>query len=112
MNYADLDVLKYVIHAKEYHVHEERRDGASPARRTRERRRRMCSAAVAGLIALAVGSSGCATVLPQHKIATHGLTTTHGSTLQGSGTSEGGTGSLGKLGSVLNGKGKANAAGT
>src|SRR6266581_4024631 len=38
MKYADLDVLKYVIHAKEYHVHEERRDGASPARRTRERR--------------------------------------------------------------------------
>jgi len=53
-----------------------------------------------------VGSSGCATVLAEHKIATHG------STLQGSGNSEGGTGSLGKLGSALNGKdSKANAAG-
>src|ERR1051326_7567156 len=109
MKYADLDVLKYVIHAKEYHVHEERKDGASPARRTRERRWRTCSAAVAGMVVLAVGSSGCATVLAQHKIATHGSTTT----LQGSGASEGGTGSLGKLSSVLNGKGsKANAAGT
>src|SRR6266700_1403992 len=107
MKYADLDVLKYVFHAKEYHVHEERRDGASPARRTRERRWRACSAAVAGMLLLAVGSSGCATVLAQHKIATHG------STLQGSGNSEGGTGSLGKLGSALDGKGsKAHAAGT
>jgi hypothetical protein len=112
MKYADLDVLKYVIDAKEYHVHEERKDGASPARRTRERRWRTCSAAVAGMVVLAVGSSGCATVLAQHKIATHGSNTTT-TTLQGSGTSEGGTGSLGKLSSVLNGKGsKANAAGT
>src|SRR5437588_871511 len=55
MKYADLDVLKYVIHAKEYHVHEERRDGASPARRTRERRWRACSAVVAGMLLLAVG---------------------------------------------------------
>ena len=106
MKYADLDVLKYVIHVKEHHVHEERRDGASPARRSRERRWRACSAVVAGMLLLAVGSSGCATVLAQHKMATHG------STLQGSGNSEGGTGSLGKLGSALNGKGtKANAAG-
>ena len=88
-------------------MHEERRDGASPARRTRERRWRACSAMVAGMLALAVGSSGCATVLAEHKIATHG------STLQGSGNSEGGTGSLGKFGSALNGKdSKANAAGT
>src|SRR5438477_53124 len=63
MKYADLDVLKYVIHAKEYHVHEERRDGASPARRTRERRWRAGPAVVAGLLLLAVGSSGCATIL-------------------------------------------------
>jgi hypothetical protein len=106
MKYADLDVLQYVIHGKEHHVHEERRDGASPARRTRERRWRAGSATVAGLLALAVGSGGCATILPAHKIATHG------STVQGSGNSEGGTGSLGKLGSELNGKGsKANAAG-
>src|SRR5438477_5962129 len=109
MKYADLDVLKYVIHAKEYHVHEERRDGASPARRTRERRWRAGPAVVAGLLLLAVGSSGCATVLTQHKVATHGSV----STLQGSGTSEGGTGSLGKLSSILDGKGsKAHAAGT
>jgi hypothetical protein len=106
MKYADLDVLKYVIHVKEHHVQEERRDGASPARRSRERRWRACSAVVAGMLLLAVGSSGCAAVLAQHKMATHG------STLQGSGNSEGGTGSLGKLGSALNGKGtKANAAG-
>lgn len=107
MKYAGLDVLQYVIHVKEHYVHEERRDGASPARRARERRWRAGSAIVAGMFALAVGSSGCATVLAEHKIATHG------STLQGSGNSEGGTGSLGKLGSVLNGKdSKANAAGT
>jgi len=106
MKYAGLDVLQYVIHVKEHHVHAERRDGASPARRTRERRWRAGSAMVAGLLALAVGSGGCATIIPEHKIATHG------STLQGSGNSEGGTGSLGKLGSVLNGKNsKANAAG-
>src|SRR6516225_8655030 len=98
MKYADLDVLQYVIHVKEHHVHEGRSDGASPARRTSERRWRAGSAVVAGLLALALGSSGCATVLTQHKIATHG------STLQGSGNSEGGTGSLGKLGSALNGK--------
>jgi len=107
MKYADLDVLQYVIHVKEHYVHEERRDGASPARRTRERRWRACSAMVAGMLALAVGSSGCAAVLAEHKTATHG------STLQGSGNSEGGTGSLGKLSSALDGKGsKANAAGT
>jgi hypothetical protein len=107
MKYADLDVLQYVIHVKEHYVHEERRDGASPARRTRERRWRACSAMVAGMLALAVGSSGCATVLAEHKIATHG------STLQGSGNSEGGTGSLGNLKAALDGKGsKANAAGT
>jgi len=107
MKYADLCVLKYAIHAKEFHVHEERKNGASPARRTGERRWRACSATVAGLLLLAVGSSGCATVLAQHKIAVHG------SAMQGSGTSEGGTGSLGKLGSALDGKGsKANAAGT
>jgi hypothetical protein len=106
MKYPDLDVLKHVIHAKEYHVHEERRDGASPARRTRERRWRAGTAAAAGLLLLAVGSSGCATSLAQHKAASHG------SSMQGSGNAEGGTGSLGKLGSVLNGKGsKANAAG-
>jgi hypothetical protein len=107
MKYAGLDVLQYVIHVKEHYVHEERRDGASPARRTRERRWRAGSAVVAGMLALALGSSGCATILPQHKIATHG------STLQGSGNTEGGTGSLGKLSSVLNAKdSKANAAGT
>jgi hypothetical protein len=88
-------------------VHEERRDGASPARRTRERRWQACSAAVAGLLLLAVGSSGCATSLAQHKAASHGPS------MQGSGTAEGGTGSLGSLDSVVNGKGsKANAAGT
>ena len=63
MKYADLDVLQYVIHVKEHHVHEERSDGASPARRTRERRWRAGSAVVAGLLALALGSSGCATAL-------------------------------------------------
>ena len=114
MKYADLDVLKYVIHVKEYHVHEERRDGASPARRTRERRWRTCSAVVAGMLLLAVGSSGCATVMAQHKIATHGSTLQ--GRLQGSGNAEGGTGSLGKLGSALDGKGskanKVNPAGT
>src|SRR5215467_8181025 len=99
-----LDVLQYVIHVKEHFVHEERKDGASPARRTRERRWRAGSAMVAGMLALAVGSGGCATIIPEHKIATHG------STLQGSGNSEGGTGSLGKLNSALNGKdSKANA---
>jgi hypothetical protein len=107
MKYADLDVLQYVIHVKEHYVHEERKDGASPARRTRERRWRAGSALAAGLLALAVGSSGCATISTQHKIATHG------STLQGSGNSEGGTGSLGTLGSILTGKdSKAKAAGT
>jgi hypothetical protein len=61
---------------------------------------------VAGALALAAGSSGCATVMAQHQTATHG------SSMQGSGNSEGGTGSLGKLGSLVNGKdGKANAAG-
>jgi hypothetical protein len=99
MKFADLDVLQYVIQVKEHHVHEERKDGASPARRARERRWRAGSAMVAGMLALAVGSSGCASVMAQHKIATHG------STLQGSGNSEGGTGSLGRLGSALTGKG-------
>ena len=112
MKYAGVDVLKYVIHVKEHHVHEERRDGASPARRARERRWRAGSAVVAGLLLLAVGSSGCATVMAQHKVTAHS-SATHGSALQGSGNSEGGTGSLGKLGSALTAKGsKANAAGT
>ena len=114
MKYADLDVLKYVIHAKEYHVDEERRDGASPARRTGKRRWRATSAAVAGLLALAVGSSGCAAVLAQHTNAAHGSTSQ--GRLQGSGNAEGGTGSLGKLSSALDGKGskanKVNTAGT
>jgi hypothetical protein len=94
MKYAGLPVLTYVIHAKEYHVHQERRRGASPARRTRERRWRAGPAIVAGLVALAVGSSGCATILAQHKIAA-----SHGSSspVQGSGNAEGGTGSAGKL---------------
>jgi hypothetical protein len=112
MKYAGLDVLRYVIHVKEHHVHEERRDGASSARRAGERRWRAGSAVVAGLLLLAVGSSGCATVMAQHKVAAHG-SATPGSALQGSGNSEGGTGSLGKLGAVLNGKAsKANAGGT
>src|SRR5690242_21777787 len=97
MKYADLDVLQYVIHVKEHHVHEERRDGASPARRTKERRWRACSAGVAGMLLLAVGSSGCATVMAEHKIATHG------STLQGSGNSVGGKGSLGNVRTALAG---------
>ena len=105
MKYAGLDVLRYVIHVKEHYVHEERKDGASPARRARERRWRAGAAMVAGMLALAVGSSGCATVMAEHKVATHG------STLQGSGNSEGGTGSLGKLSSAMN-KNKANSAGT
>ena len=107
MKYADLDLLRYVIHVKEHYVHEERSEGASPERRTRERRWRACSAGVAGLLLLAVGSSGCATTLAQNKIASHGAS------MQGTGNSEGGTGSLGKLGYVLNGKGsKTNSAGT
>ena len=93
MNKVGLPVLKYVIHAKEYHVHEERRHGASPARRTRKRRWRTGPALVAGLVALAAGSSGCATILAQHKIASQAASG------QGSGNSEGGTGSLGKLAS-------------
>jgi len=91
MNYAGLPVLTYVIHAKEYHVHEERRHGASPARRATERRWRTGPAIVAGMVALAVGSSGCATILAQHKVASHAAS------VQGSGNSEGGTGSAGKL---------------
>jgi len=86
--------LKYVIQAKEYHVHEERRRVASPARRTSERRWRTGPVIVAGLVALAVGSSGCTTILAQHKIAT-----SHASSMQGSGNAEGGTGSLGQLAS-------------
>jgi hypothetical protein len=106
MKYADLDVLRYVIHAKEHHVHEERRDGASPARRTRERRWRACSAGLAGLLLLAVGSSGCATVMGQHKAASHAAS-------QGSGNTEGGAGSLGPLNGSGSGKsGKMHAAGT
>jgi len=108
MKYAGLRVLKYVIHAKEYHVHEERRRNASPARRTWERRWRTGPAIVAGLVALAVGSSGCATILAQHKIASHA------SSVQGSGNSEGGTGSLGKLAGGTNSSSgnRAHAAGT
>jgi len=107
MKYADLDGLRYVIHVKEHYVHEERSEGASPARRTREHRWRAWSAGVAGLLLLAVGSSGCATTLAQNKVASHGAS------MQGTGNSEGGTGSLGKLGYVLYGKGsKANSAGT
>jgi hypothetical protein len=93
MKYAGLPVLNYVIHAKEHHVHEERRQGASPACRTRGRRWRTGPVIVVGLVALAVGSSGCATILTQHKIASHG------SSMQGSGNSEGGTGSAGSLAS-------------
>jgi hypothetical protein len=106
MKYADLAVLKYLIHAKEYDVHEERTDGASPARRPGGRRRRACSAMVAGLLLLAVGSSGCATILAQHKIVARG------SSMQGSGNSEGGTGSLGRLSSLTRSSSKARGAGT
>ena len=110
MKYAGLPVLTYVIHAKEYHVHEERRRGASPARRTRERRWRTGPAIVAGLVALAVGSSGCATILAQHKIAASHASS---SPLQGSGNAEGGTGSAGKLvsGGTNSTKSKPHAAG-
>ena len=47
-------------------MHEERRQSASPARRTGGRRWRTGPAMVAGMVALAVGSSGCATILAQH----------------------------------------------
>jgi hypothetical protein len=105
MKYADLDALKYVIHAREHHVHEARSEGASSARRTRRRRWRACSAGLAGLL-LAVGSSGCATILGQHEIASHAAS-------QGSGNSEGGTGSAGRLGGVGSGSSsKVHAAGT
>jgi hypothetical protein len=97
MKYADLDVLSYVIHAKEHHVHEERRDGASPARRTRERRWRAYSAGLAGMLLLAVGSSGCATAMGQHDAASHAAS-------QGSGNTEGGAGSLGRLNGLDGGK--------
>jgi hypothetical protein len=93
MKYAGLPVLKYGIQAKEYHVHQERKHGASPARRTRERRWRTGPVMVAGLVTLAVGSSGCATILAQHKIAASHAS----SAVQGSGNSVGGTGSAGKL---------------
>src|SRR5215467_10541388 len=99
MKYTDLPVLTYVIQAKEYHVHEERRQGASPARRAGQRRWRTGPAIVAGLVALAVGSSGCAAILAQHKIASHASHASHASSVQGSGNSEGGTGSLGQLAS-------------
>jgi hypothetical protein len=109
MKPADLGVLKCVIHAKGYHVHEERRDGASPARRGRGRRWRAWSAGLAGLLLLAVGSSGCATVLAQHKAAAHGSS----SAMQGSGSAEGGTGSLGPLtSSSASSSNKKHAAGT
>ena len=109
MKPADLGVLKCVIHAKGCHVHEERRDGASPARRARGRRWRACSAGLAGLLLLALGSSGCATVLAQHKAAAHGSS----SAMQGSGSTEGGTGSLGPLNSSSGSSGnKKHAAGT
>jgi hypothetical protein len=98
MKYAGLPVLTYGIHAKEYHVHEEPRHGASPARRTRERRWRTGPLIVAGLVALAVGSSGCATILAQHKIAASHAS----SAMQGSGNSVGGTGSAGKLTTASN----------
>jgi hypothetical protein len=93
MKFAGLPVLNYVIHAKEHHVHEERRHGASPARRASGHRWRTGPVIVAGMVALALGSSGCATILTQHKIASHG------SSVQGSGNSEGGTGSAGSLAS-------------
>src|SRR5579859_1693756 len=102
MKYADLGALEYVIHAREHYVHEERREGASSARRTTGRRWRACSAGLAGLLLVAVGSSGCATILVQHKIASHAAS-------QGSGNTEGGTGSAGRLGGS---SGKAHAAGT
>jgi len=74
-------------------VHSERRHGASPARRMRGRSWQAGSAALAGLAALAVGSSGCATVLTQHKIT---APASHVSS-QGTGNTEGATGSAGKL---------------
>jgi hypothetical protein len=87
-------------------VHEKRGDGASPARRTRERRWRAGTAALAGMLLLAVGSSGCATFLAQHKVAAHAAS-------QGSGNTEGGTGSAGQLGGSGNGSSsKGLAAGT
>jgi hypothetical protein len=88
-------------------VHEERRGGASPARRARQRRWRACSAVVAGVFLLAVGSSGCATVLAQHKIASHGS-----ASMQGIGNSEGGTGSLGSLNGLTGSSSKVRAGGT
>jgi hypothetical protein len=108
MKYAGLPVLTYGIHAKEYHVHEERRHGASPARRTRERRWRTGPLMVAGMVALAVGSSGCATILAPHKIAASHAS----SAVQGSGFSEGGMGSAGKLATSNAPNSKAHAAGT
>jgi len=89
-------------------VHEERRQSASPARRARKRLWRTGPVIVAGLVALAVGSSGCATILAQHKIASHG---SHASSVQGTGNSEGGTGSLGQLLSPNGTSSKARAAG-
>jgi hypothetical protein len=61
------------------------------------------------LVALAVGSSGCATILAQHKIAASHTS----SAVQGSGNAEGGTGSAGKLvsGGTNSTKSKPHAAG-
>ena len=78
-------------------MHEERRHGASPARRTRERRWRTGPVMVAGLVALAVGSSGCAAILAQHKVAASHAS----SAAQGSGNSVGGTGSAGGQGALV-----------
>jgi hypothetical protein len=90
-------------------VHEERRHGASSARRTGGRCWRTGPVMVAGLVALAVGSSGCTTILAQHKIAA-----SHASAVQGSGNAEGGTGSAGKLasGASSSSSSKAHSAGT
>ena len=103
MKYAGLPVLGYGIQVKEYDVHEERRYGASPARRTRERHWRTGPLMVAGMVALAVGSTGCATILGQHKIAASHAS----SAAQGSGAAEGGTGSAGNLASAAGTNSKA-----
>ena len=92
-------------------MHEERRQSASPARRTGGRRWRTGPAMVAGMVALAVGSSGCATILAQHKIASNTSHATHAASMQGSGNSEGGTGSAGSLTSGSGTNSKPHAAG-
>ena len=92
----------HLIHATEFHVNEGRRHGASSARRSRERRWRACSAAMAGAVLLAVGSGGCATTVGEHQVASR--------TSLGSGSAEGGTGSGGKLTSAAaKGSGKSKA---